>query len=410
VRFHKTDSKERGAISVIFAILISSSLILALLAIVVDVGVIYQERRTLQNAADATALAVAQECAEINNSTPTSTTLCQSGDLSPASTFAGKNSDDGKTRVAIVCGLGAGSNLVECPASTGGQFDCKDSSLAGVEQYVRVKTETLSRNNIGALKFFFAPFLENSDDSFSLKACAQVAWGAASEAPVVFPLALPICFYADAALKQHNAYDENNRYYEPSENCPYTPVGSTVSIQIDERVLRGMAMFTGINGIDSGCPTVFNPVIIKIGDFLTPIAPGNANDIASICEPAVRNLGYTGTQNKAYEDYLKNFVLEKTLYVPVITKLVANDPNKLQVGYFFSVIVKGLKLKNVIQVGYGESGPANQVTTTGWKSTDCASSTYCFYGKFTRTTPPGPPKQLDPNQPNTGVSKIVLLP
>jgi Flp pilus assembly protein TadG len=409
VRFHKTDGKERGAISVIFAILISSSLILALLAIVVDVGVIYQERRTLQNSADATALAVAQECAEINNTNPTPTTLCQSGDLSPASTFAGRNSDDGKTRVAIVCGKGSAS-LQECPPSTGGQFDCKDSSLAGVEQYVRVRTETLSRNDVGTLKFFFAPFLENSNDSFSLKACAQVAWGAASEAPVVFPLALPICFYADAAEKQHNAYDENSKYYEPSENCPYTPVGSTVPIQIDVQVLKGMAMFTAINGSDSGCPTVFDPVIIKIGDFLTPIAPGNANVIASICEPAVRNLGYTGTINTAYEDYLKDFVLGKTLYVPVINELYNGDGKKLKVGYFFSVIVKGLKLKNVIEVGHGESGPASQVTKTGWKSTDCTSNTYCFYGKFTRTTPPGPPKKLDPNQPNTGVNKIVLLP
>ncbi|MEY4573691.1 MAG: hypothetical protein RLZ10_2993, partial [Bacteroidota bacterium] len=175
MRFHKTDGKERGAISVIFAILISSSLILGLLAIVVDVGVIYQERRTLQNAADATALAVAQECAEITTTAGSSTSsaiLCQSENFNAASTFAGRNSDDGKTRVAVVCGLGAGSSLVGCPASTGGQFDCQDSSLAGVEQYVRVRTETLSRNDIGALKFFFAPFLKNNNDSFSLKACA----------------------------------------------------------------------------------------------------------------------------------------------------------------------------------------------------------------------------------------------
>ena len=409
MRFYKTDGKERGAISVIFAILISSSLIFALLAIVVDVGVIYQERRTLQNAADAVALAVAQECAETTNETPTSTILCQSGVLGPASTFAGRNSDDGKTRVAFVCGKGSPS-LQECPSSTGGQFDCKDSSLAGVEQYVRVRTETLSRNNLGTLKFFFAPFLENSNDSFSLKACSQVAWGAASEAPVVFPLALPICFYADAAEKQHDAYDENSKYYEPSDDCPYTPVGSTVPIQIDIQVIKGMAMFTEINGLNSGCPTVFTPVIIKIGDFLTPIAPGNANVIASICEPTVRNLGYTGTQNKAYEDYLRDFVLGKTLYVPVINQLYDGDGKKLKVGYFFSVIVKGLKLKNLIEVGYGQSGPTSQVTKSGWKSTDCGSNTYCFFGKFTRTTPPGPPKKIDPNQPNTGVNKIVLLP
>lgn len=403
------ESCDRGAVSALLAVLFSSSLVIVLFAIVIDVGIIYQERRTLQNAADATALAIAQECAELGSGNPT---LCQSINLTPASDIANRNSDDGKTSITEVCGLGS-QNLDACPPSTNLQFDCKDSSLVGVDQYVRVRTGTLSKDSERKLEFIFAPLLEDANPNYSLRACAQVAWGAASEAPVVYPLALPICFYQDAIQKQHNAYNENNPEYLPAEDCPFTPVGSATPIQIDVPVIKGMAMFTAINGVNSGCPTIFDPRIVEVGDVLTPIAPGNPGEIVGICDPTLRQLGYAQTQNKAYENYLKDFVLEKTLYVPVIQYLDcggASNCKRLKVGYFFSVIVKGIKLKNLVEVGYGKSGPSSIAMGVGWIGSDCDSNTYCFYGKFTRTTPPGPPRKIDPDQPNTGVNKVVLLP
>jgi len=408
--------REKGAISVIFAVLFSGFLIIGLLALVIDVGVIYQERRTLQNAADATALAIAQECAEMNAGSGTPI-LCQSANLTQASQFSGKNSDDGKTSVSQVCGLGS-AGLTPCLPSSSKQFDCKDSSLSGVEQFVRVRTSSLSSDGQPFVRYFFAPFLKNAVDNVSMRACAQVAWGAATDAPVVYPLALPICFYQDLAEKQHNAFDENDPIYLPSEDCPYTPVGSPSPIQIDIPVVKGMAMFTAVNGVNSGCPSIFDPIIVEVGDILTPIAPGNGNDIASICSDTVESLGYTQTQNLAYENFLKDFVLGKTLYIPVIRELDCPELafknfqgcKRLKVGYFFSVIVKGIKVKNVIEVGYGRSGPSNIASQLGWKNTDCSSNSYCFYGRFTRATPPGIPKKIDPNQPNTGVNKVLLLP
>jgi len=402
---------ERGAISVIFGVLLSGFLVVGLLALVIDVGVLYQERRTLQNAADATALAIAQECAELNSGSA-APILCQSTNLIPASQFSGKNSDDGKTNVSQVCGIGSAA-LTPCPPSSSKQFDCKDSSLSGVEQFVRVRTTSLSSDGQSSVRYFFAPFLKNAINSVSMRACAQVAWGAATEAPVVYPLALPICFYQDLFENQHNAYDENDPIYLPAEDCPYTPIGSPSPIQLDIPVVKGMAMFTAINGANSGCPSIFNPVIVKLGDILTPIAPGNGNDIASICSATVQSLGYNQTQNLAYQNYLRDFVLGKTLYVPVIKELDCPDPRgckRLKVGYFFSVIVKGIKVKNVFEVGFGKSGPSNIASNSGWENVDCSSNSYCFYGKFTRATPPGRPTKVDPNQPNTGVNKVLLLP
>ena len=402
---------ERGAISVVFGVLLSGFLVVGLLALVIDVGVLYQERRTLQNAADATALAIAQECAELNSGSA-APIICQSTNLTPASQFSGKNSDDGKTNVSQVCGIGSAA-LTPCPPSSSKQFDCKDSSLSGVEQFVRVRTTSLSSDGQSSVRYFFAPFLKNAINSVSMRACAQVAWGAATEAPVVYPLALPICFYQDLFEKQHNAYDENDPIYLPAEDCPYTPIGSPSPIQLDIPVVKGMAMFTAINGANSGCPSIFNPVIVKLGDILTPIAPGNGNDIASICSATVQSLGYNQTQNLAYQNYLRDFVLGKTLYIPVIRELDCPDSKgckRLKVGYFFSVIVKGIKVKNVFEVGFGQSGPSNIASNSGWENVDCSSNSYCFYGKFTRATPPGRPTKVDPNQPNTGVNKVLLLP
>lgn len=401
--------RDEGATAIIFSVLVSGFLLTALLALVIDVGVIYQERRTLQNAADATALAIAQECAELSGGSPT---LCQSSNLVAAKAFAGRNSDDGNTEVVQVCGVGS-PNLLPCSPSSTRQFDCKDFSLQGLDQYVRVRTSSLSSNGGAVVNFFFAPLLKNSTSGMNLRACAQVAWGAAQEAPVVYPLALPICFYQDAATKQHDAYSEFDPVYTPGEDCPYTPIGSPNPIQIDIPVVKGMAMFTEINGINSGCPTIFDPVIVKLGDVLTPIAPGNATDIVGICEPTLRRLGYSQTQNLAYEKFLKDFVLGKPLYIPVIKDLdcpTNSNCKRLKVGYFFTVIVQGIKLKNSVEVGYGKSGPKDAALQTGWKNEDCASNTYCFFGKFTRATPPGPPRKLDSNQPNTGVNKVVLLP
>ena len=54
-------STERGAVAVLTAVVVGAVL-LAILALSVDVGGMTLERRQLQNAADATALALAQDC------------------------------------------------------------------------------------------------------------------------------------------------------------------------------------------------------------------------------------------------------------------------------------------------------------------------------------------------------------
>ena len=54
---------DRGAVSILVALLISAGVIVGLLAMVIDGGRLYTERRLVQNGADAAALAVARACA-----------------------------------------------------------------------------------------------------------------------------------------------------------------------------------------------------------------------------------------------------------------------------------------------------------------------------------------------------------
>ena len=57
----RPEDRERGAVSVLIAILMVS--LLGFTALAVDVGMLYAERTQLRNGADAAALAIAQKCA-----------------------------------------------------------------------------------------------------------------------------------------------------------------------------------------------------------------------------------------------------------------------------------------------------------------------------------------------------------
>ena len=82
---------ERGAVSVIVAILMVT--LLGFVAIAVDVGNIYSERAQLQNGADASAIALAQKCARNSADPLCSTTSTLAGSL------ANQNALDGMSNV-----------------------------------------------------------------------------------------------------------------------------------------------------------------------------------------------------------------------------------------------------------------------------------------------------------------------
>jgi Flp pilus assembly protein TadG len=162
---------ERGVVAVIVALLLGAGVLTGMLALVVDVGQLYQERAELQNGADAAALGVAKSCAL---GACTSAVAGQLADGNASSLTAGTEG------VPLVCGSGS---LGSCPASTGNITDCPPSPSDGTN-FVDVYTATQTASGSTLLPPVFATTLlgGSSYAGTTVRACAQAEWGAPSAA------------------------------------------------------------------------------------------------------------------------------------------------------------------------------------------------------------------------------------
>lgn len=150
------EQDERGATAVLAALLLV--VLLGFLALAVDLGRLYAEKAQLQNAADASALALAKTCVD----RPTGAACV--GPTSYAMTYAQANVNDGSVRI------------VEA-----------DTSVPG-----RAKVTTGTKDANGeSLPYLFAPILGLTGSD--VRASATVAAGGISEGPSAFPLAFSEC-------------------------------------------------------------------------------------------------------------------------------------------------------------------------------------------------------------------------
>ena len=189
VRLRRDD---RGVVAAIVAIAIGSGLLLGMVALVIDVGQIYQERAELQNGADAAALAVAKSCA-LGSCTPGI-----AGQLadSNASSLTG-----GTEGVPLVCGSGI---LGGCPPATGALTSCPPAPPAGTN-FVDVYTATQTASGSTLLPPVFATtFMGVGYKGTTVRACAQAEWGPPSAAST-FALTISACEW-DQATQQGNLF------------------------------------------------------------------------------------------------------------------------------------------------------------------------------------------------------------
>jgi hypothetical protein len=443
-----------GAVAIVIVLLFTSLVVIGMLALVIDSGGQYQERRVLQNVADATALAIGQDCAEGNK-----LGYCVSSPVvsHPANVFVTRNSDDNKSTLVRVCGRG--NNLAECPTNAEKLLSCRAIDSGN---YLRVEVKTLTVENRGITKNFFGQLLNAGQDGIEIRACAQVRFGAAVAAPVVFPLILSICGYDNVETPMmYYAYDENNQQYVNSPNyvennlvydgavlktlfekdpnnaglCKYKPIDSSIWIPnpptitngfvtiAGRKVVDGMGLFNCVSdkltdcddvGEQVLCPTLYDPVIIKVGDLVNVIAPGNTVNISDNCDQKIIEMGISGNNKKErYVNYLAKYIIDKPVYIPVFTGNYldsAGQPvsRKLLVSNFYTVVIKAVSLGSSAQAGKIGASLASDPST--WPSgAGCTSNSYCLYGYFTRSTPPiVPPKNRDGSQPDTGVSYVYL--
>jgi Flp pilus assembly protein TadG len=150
---------ERGAVSVIVALLLVA--LLGLGAVAVDVGMLYAERTQLRNGADAAALAIAQKCAKTAADPDCSSTS------SIAAGLANGNANDGLSNIKSAV-LDKTNRTVEV--------------TAGAQEAGHSPNE---------VSLFFARAL--GMDTAAVSAPATVTWGSPERGTTAFPITVSIC-------------------------------------------------------------------------------------------------------------------------------------------------------------------------------------------------------------------------
>jgi Flp pilus assembly protein TadG len=183
-----TADGERGAISVLVAILMVT--LLGFTALAVDVGMLYAERTQLRNGADSAALAIAQRCARNVDDPDCSTTSAL------ARSLVNSNARDDASNIAdLVLDKAAGTVKVTAGAQEAGQAPNRVS-------------------------LFFARALGFNDAAVT--AGATVQWGRPVAGPTAFPIAFSVCqvkFHVDGGMQllvSHGSKTETTCNYGPS--------------------------------------------------------------------------------------------------------------------------------------------------------------------------------------------------
>ncbi len=190
---HARSTREHGAVAIVVAVF-ASTVVMAMLALTIDVGNIRFERRQLQNGADATAMALAQACA-LDAST------CAPATTEPAlNQLASDNAADHKSQLDVARGSrgqcvrnstpplpfpatmptcpsasadASVTDLTQCLPLSNGYKTGNGASLAYVETYVQTKSSAVD-NTI--LPSSFGKAVANFDGARQT-ACARAVWG-----------------------------------------------------------------------------------------------------------------------------------------------------------------------------------------------------------------------------------------
>lgn len=199
-RVRESQTEERGAVSILVAILMV--VLLGFVALAVDVGLMYAEKAQLQSGADAAALAIAEDCAEDGICTNPSST---------AQLFANTNSNDA-------------ASIAETPSLSGNSVTVTTISQDG---------ETKDRG----LSLYFAnvlclgspdPDCDKSSTEISAKATAE--WGTPTAGPTPFPIIFSECSFEQTTGLQLI------RWYKKSSDgpaCASGPPGGFANVDSD---------------------------------------------------------------------------------------------------------------------------------------------------------------------------------
>ena len=413
-------SDDRGAIAIIVAVILSSTLLFATLALVGDSGNIFRERQVQNNSADAAAIALSQECA-LNGPGAITTSnfagyggpVCLNRDY--AKGFAGKytnlNSPDGMTNVSLVCGPAA---LDPCGTNTHTLADCNPVP-AVYTKYVRVETSTKSTEG-NFLQTFFGGLLDPPVQSTVINGCAQSAWGPSERAPVVMPLALGICEFKP---------DGTSVFYDPDASAPTWVAGAaglpTTLVDYNGRAincvntLKGLSLFSTIQVPSPGWPNfAFQcPSLSLIGD-----PPANSylkvgtwlktekNVVSAIQIPCG---GTAAISKETFRANLQAIVdAGAGFFIPVVGPVTANGQGTwdFQVVSFFYFKLQEFNFENKVV----SSNTSHLTSAACSPSGSNITNNNCIYGQFSRAIVPNSNVSTRTDLPAVGAFAIQLLP
>lgn len=397
--FKKKLKNEEGAIAATFAILISSVLIIALFVMVFDVSSVYAERRVLQNASDASSLALSQECAtdgtgailNVNSTYPGP--VCQNSTyaLDFTTKYANLNSPDNLSKVTEACGS---IPLQNCNSLNSGQFECK-SVDPKYKFYSRVKTETLQVTG-SYLTALFTSLNDPNSSQVTVVSCSQSAWGKAGFAPVIFPIALPICDFGIRGTRMIQDFTSNSPVVVGG--CSLTDLNGDQFNYTSPT--KGFNLLSGF-----GCPGLSSPRSTFVGDTLQ--IESSLTQVESGCP------------NGQFQFYYQlSTLINKIVFVPVVTSVICQSGSvncqgnyQFQVASFYSFKFLGGKFKNRGRVGSGPPCPTGDPcqNNSSWPPV-CDSTRNCIYGTFEKAVVPGSDVSLDPSFPAVGAMAVQLLP
>lgn len=200
---------DHGAVAVVVAILAVAMFGFA--ALVIDVGALYDERRQLQNGADASALALAQSCAN----GACGTTSEQQALVQP---YADENSRDAAANVLEICGEGA-AGLAPCS---------QPPTVAGTG-YVKVRTQTGSSSGVGEMPALLAQVLDSGYTGTTVGASAVANWGSPGGVKSDLPFTFGNCewdYYTNSGATYPGTIDPLN--WPPNEAVIFLTGGSSL--------------------------------------------------------------------------------------------------------------------------------------------------------------------------------------
>lgn len=369
---------ESGSVTTLVAIFTATFVLFGAIALAVDSGVIYLERRTVANSAQSAALALARECIERPSTCATS---------NPSQSLANSNSPDGLTSITEICVDGKLSNGSACQTLSSSQLDCAPIPTS-VRKFVRVRTESQSSNpGIGVQTFF------SSENSHRLKACAQVRWGNAGSAPVYTPFAVSICDWAKQQslprtlleFKTNDSVSSCTFTFTDMSGQTFTRSGISGWAALD--LLSTSLPVAARSNVSCPNPASDQPAFLQIGYQLSQITRDQSS------------LNYCGNGNLLSK---MNQWLGLDLYLPLIsTAKLSGNATVHTVEAFAAFKLLGFSL----QKGNGSASDVGGTVPNGnW----CPRNTNCIYGEFKSTISPNSEISDQPGVPNVGLQAIEL--